>query len=477
VALSTQVTRETMTIRLLFVNAIDYTRRQETLYAQLGLGYLASALRDAFGHEHFEFKVVDKDVENTIKAFTPDIVAITSVSSNFNKAVAYARIAKLYGLPVIMGGVHISALPSSLTSDMDVGIIGEGERTMVDLIKIFKDESCFDPDALQQVQGIVYSKEGRCMITPQRPPITPLDTVSIPARDLLTQTHLSIMTSRGCPYRCVFCSASCLWGGIRYFSPEYVVRELTHILENYEVPNHWITIWDDLFIADSQRVQNIVDLMEKKGLLGNFRFWCHVRANLVTDEIAQLLHRMGVEVASMGFESGCQSILQYYKGPTVSIRDHENAITTLRKQRIVPDISFIIGAPKETKPDFFQTLQFVKKFQINSALYLLTPYPGTILWNYALQRGLVNEKMDWSILKTDRIASGDGSKRDLETCWKNAVILSEKMTCEEIFDLHQMFEKEKKQIQRKKRLRMALKHPVWGLKVYSGGFIARFRRE
>lgn len=289
-----------MTTRLLFINAIDYTRREETIHPSLGLGYLASALRDAFGHDHFEFRVVDRDVENNIIAFTPDIVAITSVSANFNQAIAYARIAKQYGLPVIIGGVQISALPSSFTCDMDVGIIGEGERTIVDLLRVFEDESCLIPDSLQQVQGIVYKHDGRYITTPQRPPITPLDRISMPARDLLTFTYISMQTSRGCSYRCVFCSASCFWGGIRYFSPGYVVNELTHIIENYEVPYHWITIWDELFIADKQRLQNIVDLMDKHGLLGTFRFWCHARSNLVTDEVALLLNQMGVQVREYG---------------------------------------------------------------------------------------------------------------------------------------------------------------------------------
>ncbi len=466
-----------MATKILFINAIDYMRRVETSYPPLGFGYLASALRDAFGHSHFEFRVVDRDVENTIRLFTPDIVAITAVSPNFNRAVAYARIAKQYGLPVIMGGVHISALPSSLTDDMNVGIIGEGERTIVDLLHIFEDESCLHPDALYRVQGIVYKQNGTYVITPQRPPVTPLDQISMPARDLLTFPHMSILTSRGCPYRCVFCSASCFWGGIRFFSPEYVVHELTHILENYQVPDHIIIIWDELFIADKQRLRDIVNLMEKNGLLGKFKFWCHARANLVTDEVAELLNQMGVRMVNMGFESCSPPILKYYKGPTVSIRDHENAIRTLKRHGIVPEASFIIGAPQETRADFLRTIQFMKKYQLKAELYLLTPVPGTPLWDYALQKGLVSEEMDWGVLQTFRITAGDGSEAERENCWNNAVILSETLTRKEIFDLYQLFERERKQIVRKKNLIRALKHPIWALDVYPGHILARFLRK
>jgi len=463
-----------MATKILFVNAIDYMRRVEISYPPLSFGYLASALRDAFGQSHFEFRVVDRDVENTIRLFTPDIVAITAASPNFNRAVAYAKIAKQYGLPVIMGGVHISALPSSLTGDMDVGIIGEGERTIVDLLHHFEDESGLHPDALNRVQGIVYKQDGTYVITPQRPPVTPLDQISMPARDLLTFPHMSIMTSRGCPYRCVFCSASCFWGGIRFFSPEYVVHELTHILENYQVPDNIIIIWDELFIADTQRLRDIVNLMEKNGLLGRFKFWCHARANLVTDEVAELLNQMGVRMVNMGLESDSPPILQYYKGPTVSIRDHGNAIRTLKRRGIVPEASFIIGAPQETHADFLRTIQFMKKFQLKSELYLLTPLPGTMVWDYALQKGLVSEEMDWGVLQTFRITGGDGSETERKNCWNNAVILSETLTRKEIFDLFYLFERERKWIIRKKNLKRALRHPTWAFHAYSNLVLERF---
>ena len=463
-----------MAIKILFINAIDYTRRVETSYPPLGFGYLASALRDAFGPSHFEFLVADRDIAHTIQTFAPDLVAITSVSANFNRAIAYAGIARQYGLPVIMGGVHISALPASLTKDMDVGIIGEGERTIVDLLRIFEDESCFRPDSLQRVKGIVYRQDGRVVVTQKRPPVTPLDQLPIPARDLLTFPHMSILTSRGCPYRCVFCSASCFWEGIRLFSPEYVVDEIAHILEHYRVPGGIIIIWDELFIADTQRLRDIVNLMEKRGLLGRVIFWCHVRANLVTEEVAALLRRMGVRMVSMGLESGSPPIVQYYKGPTVSIRDHENAIRTLKRHGIVPQASFIIGAPQETREDFLQTIRFAKKWQLDTELYLLTPLPGTPVWDYAMQKGLVSGDMNWDVLKTSWLTCGDGSEKEREACWNNAVILSEYMTRKEIFDLFYLFEKDRRWIIRKKNLKRAFRHPIWAFHTYKRFVLARF---
>ncbi len=438
-----------MTTRLMFVNAIDAERQEETQHVPLGFGYLASALRNAFGQTHFEFTVVDRDIESGIRSFKPDIVAITAVSSNFNRAGRYAKTAKMYGLPVIMGGVHISTLPVSLTDSMDVGVIGEGENTIVELLDIFERESGFHPDDLNQVPGIVFHRNGMKVISQPRNPIDPLDQIAMPARDLFRISVMTMMSSRGCPYKCRFCSASCMWGNIRYFSAGYVVNEIAHIVENYPVPYSFIRIWDDLFIADVQRLRQIIELLDEKQLLGTLRFWCHARSNLVTDEVAQLLALLGVKFVSMGLESGSPSVLQYYKGSTVSLRDNENAVKILKRHGISPEGSFIIGAPHETRKDVMQTYRFIRKHKLYPEMYLLTPYPGTPIWDFALQKGLVNDHMNWDILKTECMDT-----------WKHAVILSEVLTREEICDLYSLFSKESERFKRQKKIARALKHPL-----------------
>ena len=115
-----------MTVRLLLINAIDITKSLQTSLPPLSLGYLVSSLREEFGDDAFKFKIIDRDVREAIKNFSPDVVGITSVSQNFNYAIKYAKIAKKYKLPVLIGGTHISVLPNTLTKEMDVAVIGEG---------------------------------------------------------------------------------------------------------------------------------------------------------------------------------------------------------------------------------------------------------------------------------------------------------------------------------------------------------------
>ncbi|MCK5601193.1 cobalamin-dependent protein, partial [Candidatus Pacearchaeota archaeon] len=120
-------------MRVLFVNAIKLERFFETRYPPLNLAYLVSVLRDNLDNLHF--KIVDTNVEKELDTFKPDIVGISSVSQNFGLAKEYARLAKQRNLKVLVGGVHISLLPQSLSKNMDIGVICEGENTIVELFR------------------------------------------------------------------------------------------------------------------------------------------------------------------------------------------------------------------------------------------------------------------------------------------------------------------------------------------------------
>jgi radical SAM superfamily enzyme YgiQ (UPF0313 family) len=117
------------------------------------------------GTDRIEFKIVDRNIEQQIEVFKPHIVGITSVSQNYNRAIKYARIAKKYGLPVIIGGIHISALPATLSSDMDVGVIGESEEAIIELMNLFWEEGHFHKAKLAKICGIVFRNESETIVT------------------------------------------------------------------------------------------------------------------------------------------------------------------------------------------------------------------------------------------------------------------------------------------------------------------------
>lgn len=422
-----------MKLKFLFINAINKNRNVESFLPPLGLGYLISSLQKNFGNNLIKFKIIDSHFEQEIGKFKPNLIGITSVSQNYNLAKKYAAIAKKHKLPVIIGGVHITTMPNTLTKNMDVAAIGEGEETIVDLLKLFIKKGAFEKKELKKINGIAFWEKGRIVLTQPRKLIYPLDQIPMPARNYMTITNpISMFTSRGCPYHCSFCASSRFWNRVRFFSAEYVVREIKYLFTNYGINK--IDFWDDLFVADRQRLKKIFILLKKERLLGKINFGCSIRSNLVDESLAQLLKKMGFEKVSMGLESASPRTLRYLKGETISIDNHINAIKTLRKYGIEPGASFIIGSPQETKKEILQTLNFIKKsglkdFNVN----VLTPFPGTPVWEYAKKRGFVGKNMDWSILDVNFAKNH-----------RKAIILSEKLTRREIYHFFLRFMLEKK---------------------------------
>ena len=140
-------------------------------------------------------------------------------------------------------------------------------------------------------------------------------------------------------------------------------------------------------------------LLNKSNLLGQVRFAANARANLLTDEVVSLLKEMNVVSVGMGLESGSQRILHYLKGTSISIEDNYNAVKMLKKYKIAANASFVIGSPDETKEEILETLRFIKKSGLDLVdTYVLTPFPGTPIWTYAKEKGLVSDDMDWDKL-------------------------------------------------------------------------------
>lgn len=426
-------------LKVMFIDAVNPTVQLSWL-PTLGLGYLASSLRNEFGYNHIDIKIVQQDIEQEINRFRPDLIGISSLSTNYGTAIRCARIAKEHGLPVIIGGQHISLLPSTLTSDMDVGVIGEGEETLVDLVKLFCDKGNLDRNELEKIDGVFFRRDGKLVMTNKRKPIEPLDNVPMPARDLFVINEFTNMfTSRGCPYRCTFCSSSRFWGKVRFFSAEYVVNEIEHLIKEYNVKT--IGLWDDLFVVSKARLGQISNLLEKKGILGKVSLHIQARSDLIDNELAQLLKHMNVTMVGMGLESGCPATLEYLKGSkgrNITIDDHINAINILKDHGIWVAGSFIIGSPRESREDILQTLRFIKEHQLAAGVTcLLTPLPGTPLWDYAKMRGLVSDDTTWD---WDNLCMAFESGKD------KAIIVSEKLTRDELYELYQMIVKERKML-------------------------------
>jgi radical SAM superfamily enzyme YgiQ (UPF0313 family) len=418
--------------KILFISAINPASEVERRYPDLGLAYLAGSLRDAFGAAALEIRIINEKVDDVIEEFAPDLIGIRAVSQNYNFAKKYAREAKKHGVPVLIGGVHISSLPMTLTEDMDAGCIGEGERTIVELVRLFLETGKLAADGLSKIQGIVYHDGERLCKSKVREPIVKLDTVAKAAKDLLALGHHSyLFTSRGCPYRCVFCSSSIYWDKLRFFSAERVVEEIHELVDVYGVK--LISFYDDLFVANTKRLKEIVALLEKTDLLDRVKFTCSSSATKITEETVKALKAMNIVSVGMGLESGCERTLKYLKGEAFSVENNSESIRLLNKYGISANASFVIGSPEETEADIMETYAFIRDNPLSLVdVYVITPYPGTAIWEYAKKRELVSDDMDWAKLNIN-----------FEVNSKNAIILSETLSREKILALYKRFRRQR----------------------------------
>ena len=369
----------------------------------LGLAYLASIARE----KGFDVKIVDsivenltfEDVEKIINQYSPDIVGITSTTSMIPDAYRVAKIAKDISKDIvtIIGGPHVTFVPEltlNESPDLDYVVKGEGEISFSHLLDVINGK--MQP---KEVLGITYRKDGSVIDNPPQPLIKDVDAIPEPSWDLLPMEKYeidniqfgTIMTSRGCPYNCIFCSSSLQFGKQwRGHSVDRVIDELKTL--RYKYNKREIEFLDDTFTLNMKRALELTDRIVKEGL--DIRWSASARVNLFNDEIAKNMKKAGAHTVYFGIESGSQKILDFIgKGITLSLakisvrKANEAGLNTLG--------SFIIGFPEDTIKDIKTTIKFSKKVGVTVAQFTIaTPYPGTRLWNYVVEKKLLLT-MNW----------------------------------------------------------------------------------
>jgi len=413
----------------------------------LGLGYLAGALRQEFTEDEIEIKILQRKFEenflNSILFEKPNIVGYISFTPGMNYLLGLIKevAAKNSAIIQVIGGPHITAMPTSLPEEVDVGAIGPGEKTICRLVRIYQKKGDLPVVDLRLVPGIVFRDNNELVKTGKADFYDNFDDVPKPARDLLNikgffpmikgpfplkfYRSSGVMTSRGCPFNCIFCQED-VFNKYRYHSAERAVAEIEELVERYQV--NFVEIMDDQFAIDLKRLADIVVGIEKKKLNKKAIFFCYLRADQVSDEVLVLIKRMNVKIVFIGFESGSDKILQYLKQQSCSVTINQRAYDLCRKYGILVYGSFIFGSPRETLADMGMTLDFIRRNKMAlTEVQTLTPLPGTRIWDYAKTKGLVSETMNWDNLLL-RI-KGDG---------KDQPWLCENVSYEDFFNFYKL---------------------------------------
>lgn len=372
----------------------------------LGLAYVAAAIRKE-GHN---VSIIDSpalDISHhklgeILQREHPDVIGVTSTTPTIYDAMKAVTIGKEFCQDsiTIMGGCHITSLPEDTMAEcgsLNIGVIGEGEATIVDLLRALETKR-----PLSEVDGIVYRKDNKILRTRPRRLIENLDEIPFPARDLLPLDRYTvlgekhrlgnILTSRGCPFRCIFCSSSQFYGRrFRARSPKNVVDEIEELMNKYKIRSFEIV--DDNFTVDKKRAMEIAEEIIKRGL----KIWwtCGSRVDLVSRDLLEVMKRAGCGLIYYGIESGSERVLSILR-KGITLEQAKSAIRWAKEVGMEVVGSFIIGVPGETKEDVMKTIRFAKESGIDFAQFTaMTPYPGTDVYELAKRGGLLTTN-DWS---------------------------------------------------------------------------------
>ena len=401
----------------------------------LGIGYMAAVLEQ----NGYDVDVLDAsaleltydEIGDEILKRNPDIVSISALTQTIGVALDSADKIKEVkpDTVVVLGGYHPTFEYESVLEEesVDVVVRGEGEYTLLELV-----ETIENGGDLKTVQGLAFHDEddGSLILTLDRPIIEDLDELPFPAFHLfpmekyrilnITTNVATIITTRGCPMQCSFCSSAALHGHkLRRRSYTNVVDEIEIRLREQNIDT--IAFMDDTFTLNKKFVSDFCAEIERR----NLKFWwgCTSRVDTLDEDLLQTMKDAGCITIFIGVESADQQMLEKMN-KNITLDKTENAFRLARKVGIRTIASCVIGMPEDTKKSIKKTIDFVKKLNPNYSLYsLATPYPGTRFYNETFKKNLINIK-DWSkyTLLDPVLQTVDCTSKELRSIQKKAFL-------------------------------------------------------
>lgn len=350
------------------------------------------------------------EVRGKIKEFSPDIVGISSMFTAYAKDVYdCARIVKELNKNtlVIVGGAHVSINPSDILTDKNIDIVvkGEGENTFLEII-----QSIDKGQGVSNIAGTVVKVNGQILTNADRPFIRNLDDIPMPAYHLLDikshldffittekynmrHPHMEVVSSRGCPGRCAFCSIHSVWGKAwRGRSAKNVVDEIEFLVKKYDIGE--IAFLDDNFSLDKKRAFEICqEIIDRKLDIK----WCTpngVALMALDEKLIRKMKESGCYRLTFGIESGSNKV-QRFIGKSIDINRAKSVIKFCNRIGLWTASTFIFGFPEEQEQDMLQSISYAIECDTDLALfYILVLYPGTRAYDVSLQADLLKNNPD-----------------------------------------------------------------------------------
>ncbi len=374
----------------------------------LGVTYVAAAFETSGAEvrvlDYIVSRYTPEKLERELADFEPDVVGTTSVTMNFPAAVAILAEVKRIRPSVItvMGGPHVTFDAENTLRkhpEIDLLVLGEGEATIGELTPVLLDRK-----AWPGIKGLAFLDEERLVVTEPRGLIQDLETLPFPARHLLPISRyqalgfpVSLITSRGCPYQCIFCQGRRMVGSkVRYRDPMRVVDEIEEILA-------WgftrINVADDLFLSNKSRARAVCDEILRRRL--EFSWSAFVRVNIMDAETLERMREAGCDSVSFGIETGSPEMLELIR-KKITLDQGRRAVEICRQVGITPHASFMVGLPGESPETLRQTEQYARSLDILYGYHFLAPFPGTTIREELERFDLEILTNDWSLYDANR---------------------------------------------------------------------------
>ncbi|MCU0914214.1 MAG: B12-binding domain-containing radical SAM protein [Planctomycetes bacterium] len=348
-------------------------------YPHLGLAYLAAYLRS----RDCPVAVIDAKLERTsvaeaierIGRMQPDLLGLTAYTPEVVHVAALARQIKERWphIRIVLGGIHATVLPRETLEEFpwfDFLVFGEGEVTLHELVQALETSAPLDG-----IKGLGYRTNDAIHLGEPRAWNTRLDDLPFPAWDLFPRTeHYSISTTRGCPFKCIFCTRP--YGSqVRTRSAGSVVREFTELVTQHGAKR--ITFRDETFGANRRRALEIVDALLKEGVTEGVEFYVGSRVDTVDEELLRKLRQAGCTVIGFGVESGNEEILRK-SGKGITLAQARSSVALARRLGFKTGSYFILGFPGETPRTAWDTINFARQLNTDSvSIGIMIPFPRT----------------------------------------------------------------------------------------------------
>lgn len=403
-----------------------------TVYQPLGIAYVAAVLEkqhkvsiidsptegwrnlEPIDETKYRQGLKNEEIGDRIRRWSPDVVGINIPFSGWSKAAfEVAAVVKDVDkdITTVVDGLHPTARSEDCLSNPNVDFVvrGESEYTMLELVGALEQRTTQE---FEKIKGLGFIKNGKNVITSPRPEIRDLDSLPFPARHLLPMEEYFdavkenpirgiickpwaiMITSRGCPHNCIFCSEHVVMGRFwRKRSPEKVVDEIEQLVHDYSIKQ--IDFYDNNMTLNKERAETICDLIIERKLDIEWYVPTGVRADTLDEELLTKMRASGCKGLRIAPESGVQRVVNEVIKKNLDLRDVEKAVVLAKKVGIKIGVFFILGLIGETKEDMKKTIRFAYKLRQlgadNFHFSIAMPLYGTELYEQAKEGGFLEE--------------------------------------------------------------------------------------